>query len=128
MIIQLDFPTARRDDPATSKKAGKEITVRAGSQRAKILAAYIYGPFTDYEAGQRSGYGDPARYPNCCYWKRCSELRQAGFIEVTGETRRSPAGQLQQICRLTEAGRNKIMEISKDLLLAEAEHEQNDPR
>lgn len=123
--IQLNYLTSRNSDPATSKEAGKRIAIRAGSQRALILAAYFYyRELTDYEAGQVTSFGDPLKFPNCCYWKRCSELRQAGFIEPTGHTRLSPAGQYQQVCRITEAGIKVVAEI----LRKEAEDEQNNPR
>jgi hypothetical protein len=110
MSIQLSFPTARNTDPETSKLAGKNIAVKGGSQRAQILAVYLHGEYIDDEIGQITGLGN---LPNCCYWKRCSELRQAGYIEPTGFTRRSRADKLQQICRITEAGRRVLDTISR---------------
>lgn len=92
----------RRNDGATSGAGAKAIKVRAGSQRAKLLAVYssdIY--LTDEEAGKVSGL---AALPKCCYWKRCSELRQAGYIRPTGKTRTSSAGVEQQVCEITPDG------------------------
>jgi hypothetical protein len=100
--IQLTFPSARNTDPDTSKQAGENLAVRGGSQRAIILATYLHGDYIDDEIGQITGF---ANITNCNYWKRCSELRQAGYIEPTGFTRRSRANKLQQICRITDAGR-----------------------
>ena len=91
----------RRNDGATSTGGAKAITVRAGSQRAKLLATYLRDHLTDEEAGNVSGL---ASLPKCCYWKRCSELRQAGYISPTGETRVSSAGVEQQVCRITTLG------------------------
>jgi hypothetical protein len=50
--------------------------------------------------------------PKCCYWKRCSELRQAGYIKPTGETRVSSAGVEQQVCRITIEGRQVLNTIA----------------
>lgn len=99
--IQLSFPAARNTDPSTSKRAAEGISVRGGSQRAVILAAYKNGDYIDDEIGQITGL---ANLPNCCYWKRCSELRQAGYIEPTGDERLSRVGKLQQVCRITPEG------------------------
>lgn len=105
MEIQLSYPAARNTDPATSKQAANNLPIRGGTQRAKILSAYLDGAYTDDEIGQITGL---ASLPNCCYWKRCSELRQAGYIEPTGQTRPSRVNKLQQVCRITEAGRDVL--------------------
>jgi hypothetical protein len=91
----------RRNDKATSKAGAQAMTVRSGSQRAKLLFWYSLDDLTDDEAGRYSGL---AKLPKCCYWKRCSELRQAGYITPTGETRRSLAGVEQQVCSITDTG------------------------
>jgi len=92
----------RRKDGTTSTGGAKAMTVRAGSQRAILLAAYDSNVYlTDEEAGNVSGL---AMLPKCCYWKRCSELRQAGYIRPTGKTRTSSAGVEQQVCEITDEG------------------------
>jgi len=92
----------RRNDGATSGAGAKAMTVRAGSQRAKLLTAYyVHDDLTDEEAGKASGL---STMPKCCYWKRCSELRQAGYIAPVGDTRVSTAGVEQQVCAITDAG------------------------
>ena len=108
--LQLSFPAARNTDPQTSQQAAIGLPVRGGSQRAKILLAYLDGEHTDDEIGQITGL---ASVPNCCYWKRCSELRQAGYIEPTGATRLSRVNKLQQICRITAAGRGVLQSLDK---------------
>lgn len=100
----------RANDPATSTKAAQNLWVRAGSQRAKLLARYAHDAMTDEEAGHASGL---AMLPKCCYWKRCSELRQAGYIAPTGEVRHSSAGVDQQVCSITEAGRDVLGSITE---------------
>lgn len=92
----------RTDDPTTSRKGASSLAVRAGSQRALLLARYDAGSMTDEEAGYQSNL---INKPRCCYWKRCSELRQAGFIRPTGVERMSSAGVPQQVCEITEEGR-----------------------
>jgi len=98
----------RANDPATSIKAAQSLWVRAGSQRARLLAEYAPHPITDEEAGN---FSELAMLPKCCYWKRCSELRQAGYIIPTGEFRQSSAGVDQQVCAITEAGREILDSI-----------------
>ena len=95
----------RRDDSTTSKAGAKSLTVRAGSQRASLLSRYAVDSMTDEEAGHASGL---AMLPKCCYWKRCSELRQAGYIETTGVMRRSSAGVDQHVCSITQAGHDVL--------------------
>lgn len=100
----------RRNDGATSGAGAKAMTVRAGSQRATLLSAYyVQDDLTDEEAGKVSGLSS---LPKCCYWKRCSELRQAGFIEPTGETRVSSAGVEQQVCAITDDGINVLAALA----------------
>jgi hypothetical protein len=80
----------------------KEIVVRAGSQRWDLLRQYIeHGPLTNEQAGDLSGLSEKK---SCCYWKRCGELLEHGYIADTGEQRRSQAGEMQRICRVTDKG------------------------
>ena len=99
----------RTNDPETSTKAAQSLWVRSGSQRAKLLAQYAHDAMTDEEAGNASGL---AMLPKCCYWKRCSELRQAGYIAPTGEVRQSSARVDQQVCSITQAGHDLLRSLS----------------
>lgn len=100
----------RSNDTATSRAPLRAVSIRSGSQRAHLLAEYAeHDGLTDEEAGRVSGLAD---YPRCCYWKRCSELRQAGLIRPTGETRLSTAGEAQQVCAITQAGREALSELA----------------
>ena len=97
----------RANDGTTSKAGAKSLRVRAGSQRAKLLVEYFRThDLTDEEAGKMSNL---ASMPKCCYWKRCGELRQAGYITPTGETRTSSAGVEQQVCMITVEGMKAIV-------------------
>jgi hypothetical protein len=84
----------------------KELRVRAGSQRWDLLRQYVeHGPLTNEQAGDLSGL---SAKKSCCYWKRCGELLEHGYIADTGEQRRSQAGEMQRICRVTDKGLQAI--------------------
>ena len=112
--LTMDFAEPRQNyrntDPETSKTAGKSAGIRAGSQRHTILLAYFAESqrqefptlgLTDEEAGNISGL---SRKTECCYWKRCSELRELGLIIPNGEKRNSSANELQMVCIITNSG------------------------
>lgn len=95
----LPVPRARQSDPSTSHDGVRAVSLRAGTQAARLARAYRdAGELTDDEAGQIAGLRDAG------YWKRCSDLRRAGIIEPTGETRPGRSGEQQRICRLTPLG------------------------
>lgn len=95
-------PNVRRTDPTTSRRAGTSAKRRAPSQRDLLLREFANGKeLTDEQAGIASGL---ASKPNCCYWKRLSELRSLGLIETTGRTALSRASEQQRVCRITPAG------------------------
>lgn len=97
-----ELPLFRNTDPVTSVEAAADVKPRRVSQAMLLLAEYLHRDgLTDEEAGLFSGL---AQRPKCCYWKRCSELRAAGLIIPTGETRLSSAGSMMQVCAITEEG------------------------
>jgi hypothetical protein len=111
--LTMDFsapPSCRATDPRTSADAAKSASIRSGSQRAIILKVYADQPFglTDEEAGDISGLSENRK---CCYWKRCSELRQMGFITPTGQHRKSSANENQMVCVITNNGRRVLSQI-----------------
>lgn len=120
--LERSRQTTRPTDPTTSadaaervrKREGALTSFRAGSQKHRLLSTYAgwmapgvgFGTrhaiaLTDHEAANRVALDGPG----VCYWKRCSELRQAGFIETTGETRKDhDSGADRDLCRITPAG------------------------
>lgn len=101
---------ARRTDPGTSHAAGAAVTVRAGSQRHRLLEAFALelaedmGGLTDENAMHLAeGVTVTSEYA-----KRCSELREAGFLEPTGETRKGASGMDRIVSRITDAGRRAL--------------------
>jgi hypothetical protein len=70
------------------------------------------GGITDEECGMKTRWNGATMYDQrVCYWKRCSELRKQGFIEPLDYTRGSSAGQQQQVCVITEAGRDYVFRV-----------------
>ena len=103
-----DLPLFRNFDPITSVKGAADVKLRRVSQAMQLLACYEYADLTDEQAGNMSGLADR---PKCCYWKRCSELRSAGFIIDTQQTRESSAGSQMMVCAITEEGREMLRSL-----------------
>jgi hypothetical protein len=114
MQLPLQFIAARTSDPATSQ-ANRDAYMHKMSQRDLLLMTYYnfwklnVAPYshgmTDEEVGSATILNGESMYAQrACYWKRCSELRKNGFIRATGETRISSAGQMQQVCEITQEG------------------------
>jgi hypothetical protein len=99
----LFAPAARTSDPVTSHMAEEAIRPRRGSQAMTLLQVYATAPggLTDEEVAVQAKLGQGA-------WKRCSDLRRAGYIVPTGNLRPSSAGLLVQVCRITEAGKQRV--------------------
>jgi hypothetical protein len=80
----------------------KELRIRAGSQRWTLLRQYVeHGPLTNEQAGDLSGLSEKK---SCCYWKRCGELLQHGYLADTGVEIRSQVGEMQRVCKVTDKG------------------------
>jgi hypothetical protein len=90
---------ARHSDPETSHKAAA-MPFRRNSQRHRLLNCYSLDSdgLTDEEAAEA------AEIYRGCPWKRCSELREMGMIEPTGEKRWSTMGAEQRVCKITAKG------------------------
>lgn len=121
------FTAARNTDPETSQ-ANRDAFRKKASQRDVILRTYYDerrkweasfetwtntdGCLTDEECGMKTPWNNSTMYDErVCYWKRCSELRKLGHIAPTGSTRRSVAGQEQQVCEITDEGRAYVEEL-----------------
>lgn len=112
------FAPSRSDDPATSEAGGEHASAREGAvldvrpdtQRARLLHAYFWAwregwpddAISDEQAADRAGLNRPG----VCWWKRSSELRQGGFIEVAGTTAGNNGVEVQT-CRISTAGVKK---------------------
>lgn len=114
---------SRTTDPATSKQAAGAVKVRAGSQRARLLAAF--GKYDEGHpnlsaalVGAEPGLTDEqaARLAEGVsmsseYAKRCSELREAGLIAPTGSTRPGVSGAERIVSRITFEGSRVLTSI-----------------
>lgn len=115
--------TARNEDPSTSHDAGRMAAecegkvrdVRPNTQRHKLLLAYMrcLGPdigIVSISDEQAASLAD-LHYQGTCWWKRCSELRQGGFIRVVGHGEGSNGAAVQR-CVLTGKGLAKLRELA----------------
>lgn len=101
MTIKIRKGMHRTDDHATSVAGAKSVTYRAGSQKHRLLLAYAQAfasGLTDEEAAVVTGLTES------CYWKRCGELRQDGFIQETDRTRKGTAGVPRMVSTITPEG------------------------
>jgi hypothetical protein len=91
-------PHARASDPDTSHEAVASIDISA--QAFRILRSYRNGrPMLDVEAYQLAGFP-----PHACDGQRCSDLRNAGYIERTGDRAITPSGKRGYLCKITWSG------------------------
>lgn len=108
-----DVIPSRTTDPETSHAAAREVRVKAGTQRARLLKAFadhgIQWPqvgLTDEEAMMNAeGVWHTSEYS-----KRCSELREGGYIKPTGQTRVGSAGVERIVSKVTDKGLTWIRE------------------
>jgi predicted ArsR family transcriptional regulator len=91
------LPLFRRTDPATSRVAASRVREFKGQHHRAILAALRLGPAGQSEIADRCGL--LAHQVN----KRLGELRRAGLVETTGETRPSSSGRPERVYRATAA-------------------------
>jgi hypothetical protein len=91
----------RHPDWITSIAGAGSVAYRAGSQKARLLAAYKASypeGLTDDEAAEKAGLPLTS-----CYWKRCGELRQDNAIAHKGEQRTSQVtGEMRIVCYYAE--------------------------
>lgn len=91
---------SRATDPETSHAAVPR-NITAKNARGRLLCAYWRSvDATDEEAAEWAGISLASEYA-----KRCSELRDAGYIEPTGVTRSGASGHQRIVCQITVAGR-----------------------
>lgn len=113
-IVGRTIPS-RHSDPETSHRAEKESVVRAGTQRALLLAVFVDGePLIAEEAMELAGVN-----PRSCWWKRCSDLRNEGYLTWAEIDRgviyqkKSTAGEWCNASVITEKGRQALRELEE---------------
>lgn len=94
----------RNPDWVTSIAGAESVAYRAGSQKAKLLAAYERAypdALTDDEACVAAGLPLTS-----CYWKRCGELREDHAIVVGPARPSTHSGETRIACTYnTERGK-----------------------
>lgn len=104
-----DPPRARSSDPATSHQAAARAKIKAGSNRARALAALASAGdegLTDFELADRTGVQQTSI--GC----RRKELERAELVEFAGVTRPSPTDSPARVYRPTVAGRVLAQELA----------------
>ena len=103
--LSLGEPKARNTDPATSKRAAKEVLPKVRTQAFSLLVAHSRHPegLTDEEACLAAGLD-----PRIEYRTRCSTLRNLGLIEDTLFTRESSMGRQNMVRVITSKGKEWI--------------------
>jgi hypothetical protein len=74
----------RTNDHQSSSEGARAVSAKAPSLRMRLFSEFAAARdgLTDEEAAERAGVLDT------CYWKRCNELRQDGWIRATNRTRK----------------------------------------
>lgn len=81
------------------------------SQCKRLLLTYLEKDRTDDEAALAARLYEI----DCCYWRRCADLRELGYLEWTGCKRKSKVtGHQRGVCRLTPIGRKFAQAIKKN--------------
>ncbi len=118
-------PKARGSDPQTSHLAAQGITRLADKQWA-VLA--LFGEYhaafgatfagatdrelvSDYHAGP--GWRERPRQTDSGLRTRRHELWEAGMVERCGERKDPSGGRLMQVWRITDKGRDALLELAK---------------
>ena len=91
-----DKRLARNQDPQTSHKAAKQVSIFQNNHHKRIYEALqTMKDGTFYEIAERSGL-EPSSV-----WRRLNEMEKDGLIQTTGEERKGPTNRL---CRVWMAG------------------------
>jgi hypothetical protein len=108
-MSEFNIPHARATDPDTSHEAAAAINVTA--QALRILRSYEDGDaLLDHDAYRLAGFP-----PNARDGQRCSDLRNANFIERTGERATTPSGRRGYLCRITAAGHDYLSKHRREV-------------
>jgi len=106
---------------APAQQAAEVPVFRVGSQLHALLVVYaspVNAGLTDEDAARA------AALLGSCYWKRASELRRYGLIQIArtpdgkAVTRPGSAGTPRRVCTITKAGRLYLSGLTTDLTTA----------
>jgi len=110
--ITRDPPGTRATDPVTSHEAEAKVRPHASTGRRAVLSALaLYGPLTDFELAERTGWQQTS------IGKRRGECVALGWVEAftapsgTKCKRPSPSGSPAIVWAITQAGREAHEEM-----------------
>lgn len=105
-----ELPGFRKGDPDTSRRGALDAFPRTGTQRAAALMAIAHSRgLTYYEVQQATGISG--------IWKRISELKEGGWIEVIGQRFIPETGSEADVYRITDAAlRNAKLSVNESRL------------
>jgi hypothetical protein len=106
-LFAVQQQKARLTDPETSHRAAKQVAPKAGTAKAKLLAAHRSNPdgLTDREAAELAGLDLRSEYAT-----RCSELVRMGWLTDTAISRPDPDTRTDRMVRrITDLG----MEVAR---------------
>lgn len=111
-LLVVDQPkadgTSRALDHHTSVAAGLRDLGRRGSQRERIAFAFLNAGgrgLTDEGAAIAAGIA-----PQSSPWKRCTELREWGYLEYSGTDRPTSTGSPAKVWVVSPAGAKALTE------------------
>lgn len=111
-LFEWNNQSARITDPETSHEVlkNKNITIKWGTHRYSLLMEYAENPdgLIDEKACELAGIADLASP-----WRRCTDLRQGGYIQHTGQKEKSSRGCNQMVCKITEKGLHMIRSMQE---------------
>jgi hypothetical protein len=110
---------ARHTDPTTSHETASDYTLRVKwrSERHLLLSAFEVaaahddGGINDDDAADLVYSREAVYIDSVESVRRCSELRKAGLIEITGVKRPKRSGRNGQCSRITRAGTEELARV-----------------
>jgi hypothetical protein len=110
-LNDFELNHSRATDPPTSPAAARTMTpeVRARQQAALLLALHRR---PDGAGICQELADDVGALPNRAA-RRLGDLRDAGYVTLSGESRRAATGRLQMIHQLTDAGRREAARLAE---------------
>jgi hypothetical protein len=106
MTVSINF---RPHGYVTEQLGAADVAPRRENQKTRLLRTYVNAPLglTDDEAAQEADLEDT------CYWKRCGELRELGYIAtltIAGVTltKMGLHGSRRIVCWITDEGEKHL--------------------
>lgn len=100
----------RRGGPTTSLKAAERVSLRSGSQKARLLVVLAErGPQIPHDLAPLAG----CAYPHVAT-TRLHDLRDLGLVEMTSDRRATPSGGESHVWRVTPEGAHVASQLRQE--------------